>query len=217
MKIAQSGHVTSELTQKSRLRRAHTWGLKFYGCHPEILDNCVMGMVFCIGGPLGQGSLCQGFRVLAHTQSCHCPQMRLGTLLPCPLPPQGLQASPAHSCWLTTAALGANMQRSGIRCSHPTVSQPPAPWASSIPRSLVADSVGMSLLLTPILQSRYLVCLGAENAVHWQVPCPLWVGTVGLREGERPVSTSPSGLKRTDMLAQELERDRTQQLVGCVR
>lgn len=98
MKIAQSGHVTSELTQESRLRRAHTWGLKFYGCHPEILDNCVMGMVFCIGGPLGQGSLCQGFRVLAHTQSCHCPQMRLGTLLPCPLPPQGLQASPAHSC-----------------------------------------------------------------------------------------------------------------------
>lgn len=52
MKIAQSGHVTSELTQESRLRRAHTWGLKFYGCHPEILDNCVMGMVFCIGGPL---------------------------------------------------------------------------------------------------------------------------------------------------------------------
>ena len=37
MKIAQSGHVTSELTQESRLRRAHTWGLKFYGCHPEIL------------------------------------------------------------------------------------------------------------------------------------------------------------------------------------
>lgn len=48
MRTAQSGHVTSELTQRSRFRRAHTWGLKFYGCHLEILNNVTMGMAFCI-------------------------------------------------------------------------------------------------------------------------------------------------------------------------
>lgn len=200
MKTAQSGHVTSELTLESRLRRAHTWGLKFYGCHLEILDNCVKGMVFCIGVHWDREAYVRDSEsCLAHTQSRHCPQMRLGTLLPCPPAPQGLQASPSHSCWLTTAALGANMERGGIRCSHPTVSQPPAPWASSIPRYLVGDSVGISLLLTPILQSRYLVCLGAENAVHWQVSCALWVGTVGLWKGERPISTSPRSWKETEL------------------
>lgn len=97
---------------------------------------------------------------LTHRYLSHA-QMGLGTLLPCPLaPPGGLRLRPLL---LTDYCCpGVQTWKGWDQVFTPRSVQPPAPWASSIPRYLVGDSVGISLLLTQSSNPGTQYVLGRE-------------------------------------------------------